>query len=598
MDKLVSSRALTCVIVCAASFRALGALPAVPVPPGNPITESKRVLGKILFWDEQLSSDNTTSCGTCHRAGAGGGDPLPARHPGADGAFNTPDDVFGSAGLIKANAADDFDRDVTFALNRQVTARSANPMINAAYATDLFWDGRARTQFIDPQTGAVALFNNAALESQAVGPVVSSVEMAHADRNWDQVIEKLRTAGPMALATNLPSDVAQAVGSSGTYPSLFEAAFGDRQITASRIAMAIATYERTLISDQAPWDRFVAGDAGALTPGQQAGWNFFQASECAICHVPPLFTDNLFRNIALRPNGEDIGRQAVTGLAGDRGKFKTASLRNLATRPNLMHTGQFTNVNQVFAFYAGPGAPGNPNRDPILPSAVPPPQINAITDFIVNGLTDPRVRLEQFPFDRPRLHTESAPLNPLLIAAGSAGTGGFVPRIIANCPPNAGNSGFKIGLDRALAGATARLAIATVPPVGGVVNPTTLSDPIVVAGVGTGNGFATFHWPIPRDRTMDGQVYFMQWRIADPAAPDGVALSNIAQVTLFGGSALPHCPGDADDNFVVNFSDVTVSLANFGAAGVPFRAGDSNGDGVVDFADLTMTLARWGNQCM
>src|SRR5688500_13798894 len=73
------------------------ALPPVPVPPENPITEPKRVLGKILFWDEQLSSDGTVACGTCHRPSAGGADPRAGRHPGVD--KGTIDDVMGSPGI-------------------------------------------------------------------------------------------------------------------------------------------------------------------------------------------------------------------------------------------------------------------------------------------------------------------------------------------------------------------------------------------------------------------------------------------------------------------------------------------------------------------
>lgn len=584
--------------LAAAPTLAQPTLPPVPVPPENPVTESKRVLGKILFWDEQLSSDNTAACGTCHMPAAGGGDLNPIRHPGVDGILNSPDDVFGSAGVIRADAGDNFDRDVFFALNRQVTNRSANPMINAAYAVDLFWDGRARSQFIDPQTNAVVVAVGGALESQAVGPIVSSIEMAHADRNWDQVTDKLRTAGPLALAANVPADAAQAIAAAGSYPALFKAAFGDSAITAARIALALATYQRTLISDQSPWDRFIQGEFNALTPGQRDGWQFFQASECSICHTPPLFTDNAFRNIALRPNNEDIGRQAVTGQPIDRGRFKTASLRNLQTRRNLMHTGQFTNVGQVFPFYAGPGAPGNPNRDPILPSPVPPQQVPAITDFIVNGLTDPRVVNEQFPFDRPRLHTEIAPPNPTLLPGATPGTGGVLPRIVAICPPNIGNTGFKVGVDAALPGATARVAISTVPPIAGVVNPSTLSAPIVIQGTTLGAGYATFHWPIPADRLIEGQVYFMQWRIDDPSAAGGIALSNIARLTLFGGGALPFCRGDANGDFIVNFSDLTASLASFGQSGPAYRAGDTNGDGVVNFSDITETLARWGESCI
>ena len=75
-------------------------MPVVPVPSENPITESKRILGKILFWDEQLSSDNTMACGTCHIPSNGGTDPRPAINPGFDYLFGTDDDVIGSMGVV------------------------------------------------------------------------------------------------------------------------------------------------------------------------------------------------------------------------------------------------------------------------------------------------------------------------------------------------------------------------------------------------------------------------------------------------------------------------------------------------------------------
>lgn len=61
--------------------------------------------------------------------------------------------------------------------------------------------------------------------------------------------------------------------------------------------MAIATYERTLVPDQSPFDRFLAGIPGAMTPQQQQGFNVFQGSDCRICHTPPLFTNNAFHNM-------------------------------------------------------------------------------------------------------------------------------------------------------------------------------------------------------------------------------------------------------------------------------------------------------------
>ena len=76
------------------------ALPPVPVPPENPITESKRVLGKILFFEEQISTSNVVSCATCHVPASGGADPRVAAHPGLDGIVGTPDDIQGSPGVV------------------------------------------------------------------------------------------------------------------------------------------------------------------------------------------------------------------------------------------------------------------------------------------------------------------------------------------------------------------------------------------------------------------------------------------------------------------------------------------------------------------
>lgn len=325
----------------------------------------------------------------------------------------------------------------------------------------------------------------------------------------------------------------------------------------------------------------------------------FNGSECRICHTPPLFTDNAFHNIGLRPNNQDSGRFAITGNPADQGRFKTASLRNLGLRRNLMHTGQFTTVNQVFPFYAGPPAPGVTNRDPILPSPVPPQAVPAVVDFIVNGLRDPRLATRQFPFDRPDLHSQANPANPLLVGGGSAGTGGFTPRMVALCPPNVGNSGFKIGLDQALPGAQAVVAISVNPPVNGIVDPANLSAPITVGGTTTGQGFATFHWPIAADPNIDGNTYFMQWRVTDPAAAGGVALSAVAQIQLFGGDAIvpPNCSGDSNGDHSVDGADLSVLLGQFGQSVSPGTGADANADGIVDGADLSVILARFGNVC-
>jgi hypothetical protein len=236
--------------------------------------------------------------------------------------------------------------------------------------------------------------------------------MGRDNRTWSSVAAKLAISEPLGNATSVPADVFPLVASHPTYRDLFQAAFGDPAITGERIALAIATYERTLVADQTPWDRFVAGNPAALTPGQTAGWNFFrQLALCAACHTPPQFTNATYRNIGVRPPPEDTGRQEVTGLAGDRGRFKVPTLRGVGLKTTYMHNGVFSNLQDVIAHYR----PNNPaifldNIDPILPVPVPPQGGPALVDFLVNGLTDPRVAAQSFPFDQPALHAGGLPL--------------------------------------------------------------------------------------------------------------------------------------------------------------------------------------------
>ncbi len=407
------------------------ALPPVPVPPENPITEAKRVLGKILFWDEQLSSDNSMACGSCHIPSAAGADPNPAVHPGPDGTFGTADDTFGSLGVVRRDNSGTPIADPVFGFNRQVTGRAAPSYFASMFAPDIFWDGRATSEFVDPLDGStVAIATGGALESQAVGPILSHAEMAKDGRTWADVANKLAVSTPLALGFAYPPDVAAALSGSTTYPDLFTSAFGDAAITPVRIAFAIATYERTLVADQTPWDLFIAGDTGALTPLQQLGWEHLRdRTVCTNCHRPPFFTDNQFHNIGLRPASEDTGRMAITGNANDFGRFKTASLRNVGLKNSLMHVGWVTDAADAIDFYISgqvsnghtqftadqsnvPGTPPGPARQynniniPVLTPGGEPFRA-AVIEFLVNGLTDPRVANETFPFDRPKLSSEA-----------------------------------------------------------------------------------------------------------------------------------------------------------------------------------------------
>jgi len=398
------------VVFSCAGAAALAALPLPPSPPENPPGEAKRVLGKILFWDEQLSSDGTVACGTCHIPASGGADPRVALNPGPDLQFLTQDDINGSPGVIRMDAEGRPIVDPLFGTSPQVTSREAPEFIGAAFAPLLFHDGRASATFVDPETGLVSIPQGGALESQAVAPILNSVEMAHAGRTWDDVRARLGSVIPLDDATDLPPDVSSALASGSRYPELFLAAFGTPSITAERIAYAIATYERTLVAGQTPWDAFVAGNIGALTPRQQQGWNTFRNVGCDLCHTPPFFTNHSFHNIGIRPPGEDLGRREVTGQIADRGRFKVPTLRNSGLKTTFMHNGRLATMLDAVAWYR----PINParftdNLDPALPLSFTPQDADAMTDFISNGLVDPRVRVEAFPFDRPAIHGGAAP---------------------------------------------------------------------------------------------------------------------------------------------------------------------------------------------
>jgi len=386
---------------------ALAALPPVPVPAENPLTEGKRVLGKMLFWDEQLSSDGSIACGTCHRPAQGGADPRAGRNPGVD--KGTIDDVLGSPGIVSLDRDGHPQPHPQFGNGPQVTPRAAPSNFGALWANELFWDGRAGPRVIDPLTGATAIAHGGALENQVLAAVVAPGEMAKLDRSWADVIETVERARPLALASNLPKDVDAALAVHRTYPALFEAAFGDARITPIRIAFAIATYERTLVSDRTPWDRYEAGDSSAVSGRALYGWRALQAFHCTACHTPPLFTNNRFFEIGVRRAALDLGRELVTRDPSDAGDMKVPTLRNAALLPRFMHTGEIANLGAAIAFYINP--PALPERDGIpglglYTFNMSQIDVADIREFIERALVDPRVRDEAFPFDRPTLRSE------------------------------------------------------------------------------------------------------------------------------------------------------------------------------------------------
>src|SRR5438876_199371 len=451
-----------------------------PAPPGNPVTATKAYLGKTLFWDEQLSSTRTVACGTCHSAANGGSDSRAiigsarSTNPGADGVFGTADDVFASPGVISNNSDGTYNLSAVYSFREQVTGRKSRSCIDAGYSNSLFWDVRATQVFSDPIGGGIVLANGAALESQVLGPPVSSAEMAHAGRTWNDVAVRVANSKALALAPFIPTGLRDWI-SGRSYPELFEEAFGTPEVTPARIALAIATFERTLYSDRTPFDQNVAQIA-PLTAAQTRGQGVFNQSRCNVCHAGSLFSDNQLHNIGVRPQFEDTGRFQVTGNTNNIGEFRTPSLRNVGLRGPYFHDGHFAALEEVVDFYNRGGDFNAPNVDHnlIRPLNLSPQQKSDLVAFLRGALTDPRVIAGTAPFDRPTLYSESNRV-PQITGSGLPGAGGNIPRVIAIEPPLAGNPSFTVGVSNALGGAQAVLVIDSNDPGTGPAIPVTAS---------------------------------------------------------------------------------------------------------------------------
>lgn len=508
-------------------------LPAVPVPAGNPQTAAKVALGHALFWDEQLSKTGTMACGTCHAPTAGGSDPrLPAmvaqsRHPGPDGILGTADDVTGALGVPLHDAEGRYLGSPVFGVRPQVGSRQAISAVNAAYATRLFWDGRAGAVFTDPDSGAVLLSAGGALENQALGPLVNSSEMSHQGGTLADMRSRIGAVRPLRLASELPATLSAWIGTRG-YPELFAEAFGSGEITAARIAMAMAAYQRTLTTDQTPHDRDLRGDPTAMTPAEQQGRQVFLSAGCQRCHGGALLSDNNFHYIGVRPQAADPGRFAVTGVNGDRGRMRTPMLRNIERSAPYMADGRFATLEEVVDFYNRGGDFTAPNlAAQMAPLGLSPTQRAQLVTFLRRPLTDPRLLDESGPFARPRLYSESAAV-PVPVGSAIGGSAGL-PRLVAIEPPLAGEPDFTVAIDRAAPQSAARILLTLAPS----TSPEDTALLRVDSSVGA-NGVLSQDLTLPADPGLAEQDLYLRVWIADPSAPGGWSATGSVRFRLLG----------------------------------------------------------------
>jgi cytochrome c peroxidase len=241
------------------------------------------------------------------------------------------DPRFSATGTVSCNTCHnlmlggDDNRNFSMGVHGQMGGRSAPTVWNAAFASTQFWDGRAAT-----------------LEEQAKGPVVNPVEMGMSE--VESAMDRVRA---------IPG-----------YKAYFERAFGgDSPMTVDNAAKAVAAFERTMITPNSPYDRFVKGDSSALDEQQQRGMQTFADSGCTGCHSGaafsgpavaggqgffmkfPTFQDNAY--VSKYDFLKDQGRFDVTGKEADKHLFKVPTLRNIALTAPYFHNGSVATLDEA-----------------------------------------------------------------------------------------------------------------------------------------------------------------------------------------------------------------------------------------------------------
>ncbi len=364
------------------------AWPALPA-----VDPQKAALGRLLFYDPILSVNDDMACATCHH----------------------PDQGFSDG------------RQVALGSHGEDLRRNTPTLWNAAFATSLFWDGRA-----------------ASLEEQMLTPLTNPVEMG---ADLERMVAQLQSIAE--------------------YQRLFAASFSDG-ITVTNVTTAISAFERTLIADQSPFDRYVKGEFDALTPQQRRGFNVFRSAQtrCFECHSWPTFSNNTFNVLGvpdINPFQPDLGQVEIVNGPDATRAFRTPGLRNVALTAPYMHNGVFNTLEEVVDFYAKGGGPAfgvDVPPDEFLQGFILTPQQTSDLVAFLYALTSEPAELIAIPNGVPSGLPVVANIgNPARVTVQQAAAPELIPgdaRAPQTITVRVGES-IQAGVDQALPGDTVRV---------------------------------------------------------------------------------------------------------------------------------------------
>jgi len=346
-------------VACAAALAAfLGLFLTQPAAAGSDRSSRIVELGRRLFMDPTVSRSGRFSCASCH----------------------DPEHGFSDARRLSADENGE-------------TRRHSQPLLDLRDGSGMHWDGEFDTvkellvaRLDDPQAALdlardVRTRHFEAARTRGESPHEGEYRKAlqsltppyygPAPTTPNPASRRGTAAGPVAI----PVPLLLRLRSDDRYAEGFVRAFGSRTITVERVITALDAYVQTIRSGEAPYDRYLAGDPSALTPGQRRGLALFEGkANCAACHTPegedgarPLFRDDAFHNtgvtfkaVAMAFDGglaADGGLGEMDFVRDHLGRFKTPSLRDVARRPPYMHDGSLATLQDVVRYYDRGGTP-------------------------------------------------------------------------------------------------------------------------------------------------------------------------------------------------------------------------------------------------